>query len=473
MNTRINRLTWAQRFLLASLVILGIGMAGIGAWVGQEIETGVVHRTAGTTAMYVDSVVAPELQELATSETLRDQHVQALNELFDPRTPFGQQIVSFKVWNKEGEILYSTNPALIGQVFPIEGGLAEARRGQVSARVSPLELEENVAERLRGKPLLEVYSPVRRPGSPDVIAVAEFYQSVDELEGEIARSQQRSWLVVGAATLGMYLLLAGFVRRASNTISRQQGELGAQVQQLQDLVDRNAELDERVRRAAARTTALNERILRRISAELHDGPAQELGLALLRLDHILARVEARLSPTNDSDADQQDLDAIQNSIQHALHEVRAISTGMGVPQLENLSPADIVSRVVRNHERRTSTPVQVQLDALPTTAPLSVKITLYRIIQEALANAYRHAQGKGQQVHVSVNDGQLLVSVADAGPGFATRSTPTENGHLGLVGMRERVESLGGTFEIESEPGRGTRISARVPLQSNETLGEP
>lgn len=468
----MDRLTWAQRFLLASLFILGIGMAGIGAWVGQEIQAGVVHRTAGTTAMYVDSVVAPELQELARGDALTEPHVRALNDLFNPNTPFGQQIVSFKVWNREGEILYSTNPALIGQRFPIEGGLADAWHGQVSARVSPLELEENVAERLRGKSLLEVYSPVRRPGSLNVIAVAEFYQSVDELEGEIARSQQRSWLVVGAATVAMYLLLAGFVRRASSTITRQQGELSAQVEQLQDLLNRNAELDERVRRAAARTTALNERILRRISAELHDGPAQDLGLALLRLDHLLARAEARLSPTPESDADHQDLNVIQSAIHHALQEVRAISTGLGVPQLENLAPAEIVARVVRNHERRTSTAVQVQLEPLPATAPLSVKITLYRVIQETLANAYRHAGGSEQHVQVGVKDGHLWVQVADTGPGFQPRMTLHENGHLGLVGMRERVESLGGTFEIDSEPGRGTRIRARVPFHSNETWGD-
>jgi signal transduction histidine kinase len=84
----------------------------------------------------------------------------------------------------------------------------------------------------------------------------------------------------------MYLLLAGFIQQASDTIARQELSLRTQVAQLTDLLEQNAELHERVRRAATRTTALNERVLRRISAELHDGPAQELGLALLRLDHI-------------------------------------------------------------------------------------------------------------------------------------------------------------------------------------------
>ena len=462
-----SRLTLAQRFMLASLAILIGGMAGIGAWVGRQIEDGVVHRTAGTTALYVDSLVAPLLQELDGSDALTPAHAAQLSALLGD-TSLGQSLVSFKVWDHTGRVLYSTDRNITGQVFPIGTDLAEALDGDVSAEISDLSKAENAFERQRsgGKRLLEMYTPVRLRGTDRVIAVAEFYERIDELEGEIAAAQQRSWLIVGAATLLMYLLLATFVQRASNTIVRQQRELSAQVLRLTDLLTQNDELHARVQRAAARTTSLHERILRRISAELHDGPAQDLSLALLRLDHVVARSEHEHggSNGNGNGSGAGDLDVIKSSLDHALQEVRAISTGMGLPQLANLSLAETLARVVRTHERRTSTRVTLDAGPLPTQAPLPIKITLYRVVQEALSNAYRHAGGCGQRVSVRMDGGLLRLVVADDGPGFDGLTADEAQEHLGLVGMRERVESLGGRFQVESAPGCGTRLSAVLPF---------
>jgi signal transduction histidine kinase len=229
------------------------------------------------------------------------------------------------------------------------------------------------------------------------------------------------------------------------------------VTQLRGLLAQNADLNERVRRDAARTTALNERFLRRFSAELHDGPAQELALALLRLDHVIAR-------TSGHDAD---LDVVQHSLQRALAEVRATSTGLLLPQLSDLSLAETLAHAVRDHERRTGSRVVTELAVLPEEASLPVKIAAYRLTQEALTNAWRHAHGAGQRLQASADDAELLLTISDTGPGL--RATPPNTGeHLGLLGMRERVESLGGHFQIDSAPGRGTRVTARVPLRAAE-----
>ena len=135
-----------------------------------------------------------------------------------------------------------------------------------------MEAEENVPQRAIRSELLETYSPVRLSGTNEVIAVAEFYQTVDALNQEIAAAQRRSWLVVGTVTLVIYLLLAGFVRRASDTIEQQQATLNDQISRLTELLGQNQELHERVRRAAGSVATLNERLLRRIGSELHDGP---------------------------------------------------------------------------------------------------------------------------------------------------------------------------------------------------------
>jgi signal transduction histidine kinase len=453
--------------MLASLVILIAGMAGIGVWVGNQIKNGVIHRTGATTALYVDSFVTPLLQELGNTGTLSQEHHEQLSKLLQD-TPMGQQIVTFRVWDPTGKVIFSTDDATVGKTFPISDGLANAILGQVSSEISQLEEEENAPQRAIRSELLETYSPVRLSGTNEVIAVAEFYQIVDALNQEIAAAQRRSWLVVGAVTLIIYLLLAGFVRRASNTIEQQRLTLNDQISRLTELLAQNQELHERVRRAAGSVTTLNERFLRRIGSELHDGPAQDLGLVLLKLDALIGRWEQSQAAPEFA----EELVSIQSPLQNAHKEIRAISTGLSLPQLAELSLPETVIRAVRAHERRTGSRVKLDVGLLPEQAALPVKITVYRVIQESLNNSYRHAGGANQQIRAFMDGDVLVLEVSDEGPGFVPQSSAVFNGHLGLAGMRERVESLGGTFSVKSEIGIGTQVSARLALRAEEGENE-
>ncbi len=459
----LRQATLAQRFMLASLVILIAGMLGIGVWTGNEIKNGVIHRTGATTALYVDSFVAPLLQDLGTSGVLSPQHREQLSKLLQDSS-MGQQIVTFRVWDPTGKVIYSTDETAVGRTFPIKEGLARAILGQVDSEISGLEAEENAPQRAIRSELLETYSPVRLSGTNEVIAIAEFYQTVDALNREIAAAQRRSWLVVGLATLVIYLLLAGFVRGASETIEGQRATMNDQITRLTELLAQNQELHERVRRAAGSVATLNERFLRRIGSELHDGPAQDMALGLLKLDALIGRAEERQA----FPGLVEELTGIQSSVQNAHKEVRAISTGLSLPQLAELSLPETVIRAVRAHERRTGSRVDLDAGPLPEQAALPVKITIYRVIQESLNNAYRHAAGASQQVHVFMEQDLLVLEVSDEGPGLAEHSKAALDGHLGLVGMRERVESLGGTFSVKSEPGKGTHITARLALRTEE-----
>jgi signal transduction histidine kinase len=407
--------------------------------------------------------VAPILQELGATGVLSPEHYEQLSNLLQD-TPLGQQIVTFRVWDPTGKVIFSTDQGTIGQTFPIGEGLATAILGQVSSEISQLEAEENVAQRAIRSELLETYSPVRLSGTNQVIAVAEFYQTVDALNQEIAAAQRRSWLVVGVVTLVIYLLLAGFVRRASDTIEQQQMTLNDQISRLTELLAQNRELHERVRRAAGSVATLNERFLRRIGSELHDGPAQDLGLALLKLDALIGRWEQSQAAPELVD----ELTGIQSPLQSAQKEVRAISTGLSLPQLAELSLPETVIRAVRAHERRTGSRVKLDVAPLPERAALPVKITVYRVIQESLNNAYRHAGGANQQIRVFMDEELLALEVSDEGPGFVRQSSATFDGHLGLAGMRERVESLGGMFSVKSELGKGTQVTARLALRAEE-----
>jgi signal transduction histidine kinase len=457
----LSGLSLARRYLLVSLVFVVIGGGVVALALGQLIETSAINRTTSVTALYVESFVAPELQTLATSPTLTQAEIDALQRLLTD-SPLGQAVVSFRVWSTEGRVLYSPFPQLIGQRFDMSGERGAAARGAVIGDISDLSDPENVYEREKWTHLLELYLPVRASGSSRVIAVAEFYQLPDELEAEVNRDRLIAWGLVAGATVLAYLALVRVVRQGSETILRQQDELRRRVDELSALLDQNARLSDRIRHAAARTTALTELERRRIGSDLHDGPSQTLAFALLRLEAVEGRLEEA------GHADDVDLQAVRGALQEALTDMRTIAAGLRTPELESAEPAEIVRRAVAEHERRAGSEATVNVEGIPSVAPLATKIALYRILSEALSNAARHGAGSGVEVTVTEADNRFLtVEVSDHGPGFDSGQKPGE-GHLGLAGMRERTELLGGRFELESGPATGTRIRAFLPLTGLE-----
>jgi signal transduction histidine kinase len=116
-------------------------------------------------------------------------------------------------------------------------------------------------------------------------------------------------------------------------------------------------------------------------------------------------------------------------------------------------------------------PVAIDLDVSEPTAaprlPPDLEIACFRVIQESLTNALRHASAARIQVGVRRDDDQIAVSVRDDGRGFDTRALieRASEGHLGVLGMRERVRARGGTFDLISRPGAGTTVEARFPVE--------
>ena len=449
----------ARQYSLASLLVVLAGVLITGAWIGHQIEASVLDRTAGITALYVSSVLSPDLQALADNDRwLAAADTAALDRLVNT-SGLGQGVVVFKIWSIDGRVLYSADPALIGQQFPIDAGLAQAVQGQVAADVSNLDEPENTDERQNFTRLVQVYAPVLHDSDGRVIAVNEFYLLPDELDAEIRGAQLRSWAVVGAIGLATYLLLAGIVRRGSDTIRRQQ-------QELQRRLDQNLRLHKRVQQAAGRTTALNEQALRRISADLHDGPAQALALALLRLDSLEAPCG---QDANACMRTRADFATVHAAVRDALTDLRAISAGLRLPQLEQLTVADVAARAIEDHERRSGIKIERELRNVPEQAPLPTKIALVRTLQEALSNATRHGKGRGVAVALFTKQGQLELRVSDSGPGFDPQ-VAERSGRLGLAGMHERAELLGGTFEVRSAPGSGTLVCASWPTTAGSTI---
>jgi signal transduction histidine kinase len=451
--------------LLAIITVLFLGMIGIGSWIAHLIETNALNRTAAISAVYLESMSAAQLHDWPSGGTVDKDTLAELDRLFI-EGPLHREVLRFKLWDANGRIDYSSDHDQIGLRFPVVGRLADALDGTMQTRISNLQEFDNQPENTRWTEMLEIYVPIRSTTTGKVFAVAEFYLSVENLKRDIRTAQQRSWGLVALSTIALYLLLFGLVRRASNTIQAQQRDLRHQLQQLLSLLDENNRMREQLREAGVSTTTLNEEFLIRIAADLHDGPAQTIAFALMRFDEFAASCRGcSSSPDNTA----QELHNIHSALQSSLRDVRKISSGLAVPGMSELSLADTVRRAVSDFERLTKQPVLIEIDSALDKAPLSVKITVYRLLQESLTNCWRHASGSAPRVQALRTDGQILVIITDHGAGFDPQKAAV-GGRLGLAFMRERVRLLGGIFEIDSAPGRGTVIRARLPLSTEEMI---
>jgi signal transduction histidine kinase len=150
------------------------------------------------------------------------------------------------------------------------------------------------------------------------------------------------------------------------------------------------------------------------------------------------------------------------ALQSALGDLRAISADLDLPDIEPLSPREIAERVVRDFQGKTGQTVELSGAPVAPLVSFRVKVTLYRVLQECLANALRHAQCRECKVRLAGSADTLMVEVSDQGPGFDPVAAASK-GRFGLHGMRQRVEVVGGVFEAQSAPGRGTVIRITLP----------
>lgn len=446
----------ATQFNVVAAIVIGISMAVLGRWVASRIETSVITNTAASAALYMDRFVEPHVQDLANSEFLTAASRTAISELVKTRG-FGEHVIEVKIWRPDGMLVFSNPQSPVGS-HPIGESLASALRGRVVAEFDDLRDEENISERKLHVPLLEIYSPIREVNSGRIIAVAEFYQLGHELKTELSWAKFEGTLIVGGLSLLMLGALIGIVRRGSRTIITQQYALNGRVADLSRSLMLNEELRQGIASANRRASESNERFLRRVSAELHDGPVQLIGLALLRLDGITP------ATPDETARSAETLEIVRGALKDALSEIRGLSNGLALPELENLSFEEALELAISNHERRSGTPVAVALpDELPDV-PASIKTCAYRFVQEGLNNAFRHADGAEQRVEVTWDGAELVVEVSDKGPGISGTNQASAKSGIGLTGMRDRIESLGGTMLITAVPGQGTRLQATFRL---------
>jgi len=440
------------RFNFTILAVLLLGGVLVSGWVSRQIELRVLARVGQTTSLFAGSVFGPEVDLLLSGDQNEAPSRLDLNVL-------GADVVAFKIWGPGGRIIYSSNEPEVGEIYPVEEGLASAWSGVVSTEISLLDRDEHAGQREIASRLIETYAPIRRPGSGEIAAVIEFYQNVDRFESEIRSARRQTWAIVTGLVAAIYLGLLLLVRGGSRTIEQQREELERRVKETEQLLQRNTDLNTKLRAAARRTTTLNEEYLRRIAADLHDGPAQDIGYALLEIGKDAAG-ETRGEPTE--------------SLRRALDEIRAVSAGLRSPDLEPLPLRDVVNRALSLHRNRSRADVRCTIEELPASTHLAAKITIFRVLLEALSNARIHGGDRSPGVIVDTEAEFVVIRVSDTGPGIqaTSRRGDDRRAHLGLDVMRERVELLGGDFTVRPNHPTGTIVEARIPYSYPEIEAE-
>lgn len=221
-----------------------------------------------------------------------------------------------------------------------------------------------------------------------------------------------------------------------------------------------------LRQAGRRILAVTEEELQRIILDIHDGPVQklfalssQLALAEAQLADWPAAQRAELTPT---------LDRAARLVESALHDIRTTLGGMRMAEFQRRPLPEVLRGLAMQHEALTGNQVELHLLGEVPPVSLPVKIALYRVLQESLSNAYRHAGVDRHEVQLSGDAGWVVLEVIDQGRGFepppldGPGATEREE-HIGLRGMRERMHLVGGQLRVISRPGQGTRVVVQAP----------
>jgi two-component system, NarL family, sensor histidine kinase DevS len=207
--------------------------------------------------------------------------------------------------------------------------------------------------------------------------------------------------------------------------------------------------------AGALRAAEEER--QRIARELHDDTAQRLAGLMLML-----RVAGM---TEDAEERDRRLEQVREEIAEAADAVRRIARGLRPPVLDEVGLPAALDSLVRSLRHAHGLDIHLAIEARAGRLNADSELAMYRIVQEALGNAIRHSNASRVAVTLRVEDHALRAEIEDDGRGFSVeRPFPDEGQGLGLVGMRERARNAGGTLEIESAPGTGTRIRVALPF---------
>jgi signal transduction histidine kinase len=419
------------QFAVIGLIVAAF-VGGVTAIASRRIGEREAIVDARTTALVrAQGVVEPAVTPaLMTGDA---DAVQAVANVVEQRV-IDNQLVRVKIWRRDGTILYSNEPRLIGARYALaDEDLAAIDKGVISADISNLSSPENQLERSFGK-LLQVYLPLRVPNGERLLFEAYFRYDA------VAAAGSRIWRGFAPITLGSLAVLELVQIPIAWSLARR---LRQRQREREALLVRALEASDVERR--------------RIASDLHDGVVQDLAGVAFSL------TGAARAPSTDAGTAAL-LEKSATAVRSGVSSLRSLLVEIYPPNLdeEGLGPAlaELLARAERAGLR-----TELHLDGVDVV-PGSAARLLYRAAQEGLRNVVTHADASGVELRASTSDGRATIEVRDDGVGLDAEHVGrrAEEGHVGLRTLQGLVRDAGGELEVVPNDGRGTVLRVEVPL---------
>lgn len=217
--------------------------------------------------------------------------------------------------------------------------------------------------------------------------------------------------------------------------------------------------EQELRRLSRHLVQAQEEERKYIARELHDS----VGQALTAIGFELTSLKAATASTQEFEARVRELKELN---QHTLASLRDLAMGLRPSMLDDMGLGAALEWQGRQFSRRLGVPVDVAIEGPVDTLPDPYRTCIFRVVQESLTNCAKHAQAKHVDIRARFQQDAVRVTIRDDGVGFDRYHN--ENRGIGLIGMQERVQELGGRFSIASEPKKGTRLEFEIPVVRTE-----
>jgi len=347
----------------------------------------------------------------------------------------GERVVRVKIWSRDGRVLYSDEPRLIGSTYALDPEkLGVLRSGGTRAELSGLDGPENRFEQGQGS-LYEVYLPIRLPDGTAVLF--ETYQRATS----VVSTGRRIWLPFAALLLVSLVLLWLVQVPLAWRLARRL---------------RRSQLDRETFLVRAVEASADER--RRIAADLHDGVVQDLAGISYSLSAAAESTDPEPSP-----ALRTTLLEAAAATRDGMRRLRSLLVEIHPPNLRSAGLEAAISDLLASLH---ATGIETSLDIAGDVAlSEETELLFYRAAGEAIRNVVRHSGAKRVSVRIDATGGRARLEVMDDGVGFASadRERSRAEGHVGLSLLEELAARMRGSLEVQSAPGAGTSFVMEVP----------
>jgi hypothetical protein len=445
----LRRISLSQRFFLIALSVVLAAMLILGNWTSSYVSESITKGVAGTAAASIEALISQSLDGAMLSPDRR----AALQAVFTVgNSADATRLLQIRVRDIAGSVVFESLGGLEDVAAPED--LSDAAAGVLNAHLVDVPLKPVGSLPRSTLPIIKIYTPLRRAETGEVFGVAELYFSARTVRELQAQARSDVWIItalIGFVSVGTLALL---VDVTGNIITLQRQRLAKTLRETRSLLRQNVALRAASEQLRVESSLANEHVLAQVGSDIHDGPVQLLTLLILRLTRSGAEGSEPDAPADPS----------AELAREALEDLRGISAGLVLPELAKLGVGETIALATSRHESLTGTEVRRELDIPNSTrTPIAAKICAYRVVQEALNNAYRHGGGQDQRVKAAVYNGWLRLEVTNRVSDASRQTSSTDQ--TGLRAMRFRVESQGGILAVSFE-AELARIDARIPLDS-------